>query len=103
MIALALLRKGDEYAKMVTLEQAFRILEGALRQSYPDLPDGYTWREALITMKKSHGESQEWVEIEKVLKKYEAIRYGGIRGEDVETGSVLRLAHRLRRRGKVVS
>lgn len=73
------------------IEEAFKVLERALKASFPDLPKGFTWRE-VVTRLKSSGMEMDWWDIENTLRKYEAYKYGGIMYTDVNVQSVLRLA-----------
>jgi hypothetical protein len=54
---------------------AFGLLESALRHAFPDLPEGFTWREGL-GMAKTKGLDIRWDEIDESLRRYEAYRYG---------------------------
>ena len=90
LVFLALSKKSKEFPKDVTLDQAFKILEGALKQSYPELQEGYTWREVMFRLKSTNQYigKIDWTDIKNILKKYEAITYGGIDCADVEAGTV---------------
>jgi peptide/nickel transport system permease protein len=81
----------------VSIDVAFKILESSLKQNFPDLRDGYTWKEALQKAKEA-GIQMDWKEVEATLKQYEAFRYGG---EDVRDGngkSIVELASLLYQR-----
>ena len=85
-----------------TIQQAFAILEKALKSSYPDLPKGYTWNEVVTRLKSSNLRDQglEWWDIEKTLREYEAFRYGGVAySGNARISSVLKLAMSLPKRG----
>lgn len=105
MVALALMRKEEKIPTNVTLEQAFGMLEETLANSYPSLKDGYTWEEALEKLKSAKPPigQIDWLDLEKILKRYEAFRYGGVEYGDVNANSVLQLSRKLKRREKVVS
>ena len=83
-------------ARVRSIEEAFAVLERALKASYPDLPEGFTWNE-VVTRLKSTKQELDWWEIEYTLRKYEAYRYGGIAYSDVNVMAVLRLAMSLPR------
>ncbi len=99
MIAIAILKRSAKLPENVTLEQAFRILENALNRSYPELHDGFTWGEITSKLKTSNArvKEQDWVEIENLVRKYEAFRYGGIDYRDTDPRAVLQLARKLPR------
>lgn len=88
--------------KVKSIEEAFGVLEKALKESYPDLPEGFTWNE-VVTRLKSTNQDLDWWEIERTLRKYEAYRYGGIVYSDVNAEAVLKLAFSLPKGGKYVS
>ena len=55
---------------------AFRQLETSLKRAFPDIDEGFTWREAMgraRTLKKD----LEWDKIQGDVDAYEAYRYGG--------------------------
>lgn len=99
MIGVSLLRGRTIIADDASMEQAFAILEASLKRFYPELPDGFTWREALSKIQSSSTRTQnlDWYEIEDTLKRYEAFRYGGINYENPNVRSVIRLVRRLER------
>ena len=105
MIGVALMRKDQKLPKDVKLEQAFTILEKSIDRSYPDLQQGYTWKEVIAVLKSAKPKIGEvdWTDLENTLKRYEAFRYGGVNYENVDAQSVLRLAQKLKRREKFVS
>ncbi len=80
-------------------ERAFFILEGALRKAFPDLPEGFTWREALHKVESLEIEVN-WTEVGRALKQYEDWRYGeDVKKEEVNP-EVMHLARELSRRGR---
>lgn len=83
-----------------TLEEAFAILEEALEQSLIDLPEGYTWSEALVKLK-SRELDVDWRKIESIVRKYEEFRYGGVMYENVHAQYILRLAFSLSGGGRI--
>ena len=103
MLAIGLSRRLDKFPRDATLEEAFKILEEELKQRYPDLPEGYTWNEVLIKLKRSSTKTKhsDWANIENTLKQYEAFRYGDVDYKEVNPRSVVRLAKQLPRGEKV--
>lgn len=102
--AMLLLRKEPDPPANVSLEEAFHTLELSIKQSYPNLLDGYTWKEALIKINADHPYQRKikWAEVEDTLKKYEAFRYGGITFQKSDSRPILRLSRLLRRREWIV-
>jgi len=90
-VVRAMLRKTVHVG---SVEDAFAVLEKALRASYPDLPEGFTWNEVLTRLKSSK-QDLSWREIDQTLRKYEAYRYGGVACPDINVSAVLRLAQSL--------
>jgi hypothetical protein len=79
-------------------EKAFSLLEKALQKAFPDLPEGFTWREA---MKKVETISLDvdLVEVGRALRQYEAWRYGeSVKPEEINA-QVVRLARLLSQKG----
>ena len=91
-------RRAKARAAIKDIGEAFQLLETSLHETFPDLPQGFTWNEAFVRLK-SLGLSREldWWEIENTLKKYEAFRYGGIEYSTINVPSILRLANSLPR------
>jgi hypothetical protein len=56
-------------------EEAFGMLEKSLRHAFPDLRDGFTWREELSRAKRLKPDLG-WDSIEKDVSAYEMYRYG---------------------------
>ena len=100
---IALLRRNRRYPNDSTLEQAYAILDDALAKSFHDMKVGYTWKEAIITLKsaKPRITQIDWADLENTTRRYEAFRYGGVDYGDADASSVLRLAQTLQRRKKV--
>jgi hypothetical protein len=76
---------------------AFQVLDRSIQRFVPDMPTGYTWREAVERLKGS-GVKIDWAKMESSLAEYEAFRYG-VRpipkgGED----EVVRLSMKIRGR-----
>ncbi len=79
--------------------RSFMLLERSLKRAFPDLPDGFTWREAMHRVEELDL-NVDWAEVEKALKQYEGWRYGEmVKPEDVNA-EVVRLARELARRGR---
>ncbi|MGI0081272.1 MAG: hypothetical protein ACRECH_16820, partial [Nitrososphaerales archaeon] len=85
--------------KISDLTVVFGILEDALTRSFPDLPSGFTWTEG-IARAKNLKLRIEWKEVERMLRKYEAYRYGTDRSASGDTHEVLKLAYGLPRKPK---
>ncbi len=62
--------------KNLDTETAFRLLERGMRRTFPDLTDGFTWREG-IAKARALGLKLGWEGIERSLEGHEAHRYGG--------------------------
>jgi len=75
----------------MSITEAFQILERSLRRSFVDLPDGFTWNEAINRMKLLELDI-DWRMVERVLKQYEAYRYGGVDPGIINTREILKLA-----------
>jgi hypothetical protein len=56
-------------------EEAFAMLEKSLRHAFPDLKDGFTWREALSRLKDLKPDLG-WESIDVDRKAYEEYKYG---------------------------
>jgi hypothetical protein len=92
MLLVGLLRpRAPPIPRVATLAEAFQLLEYWLRRAYPDLPEGFTWREALERAPKSD-KRIDWQRLLSIIERYEAYRYGGSRLEDTDPGEVLRWA-----------
>ncbi len=102
--AFLLLRKESDLPANISLEEAFNTLDLSLKQSYPDLPQGYTWKETLIRIKTNYRNQRniDWSDVENTLKRYEAFRYGGVRFENEDSRPILRLARMIKRREWIV-
>ena len=77
------------------IRSAFVLLDGALRKAFPDLPEGFTWREGMTKAKKK-GLQLDWKELDKTLRSYEAYRYGGADEPKSSQSELLRLVRALR-------
>lgn len=82
--------------KVESLGAAFGQLEGSLVQSFPDLSNGFTWREGVARARRLNLKV-DWGRVGVELDRYESFRYGS--GEQPGAGSyeVMRLAALLRR------
>ena len=79
--------------------KSFGLLERSLQKAFPDLPQGFTWREALERLE-STDLQVDWSEVARALSQYEGWRYGEmVKPGEVEP-EVVRLAKELSRRGK---
>jgi len=78
---------------------AFSLLEKSLRKVFPDIPQGFTWREALRRLENLNLDV-EWGEVTKALKQYEGWRYGEMVKPEEVNAEVVRIAKELSRRGR---
>src|SRR2546426_11031583 len=62
---------------------AFALLEKSLQKAFPDLPEGFTLREALSLAERLRLKV-DWGRVQLALERYEAFRYGG--GDPPEEG-----------------
>ncbi len=85
--------------KVESIQEALQLLERRLKRAFPDLPDGFTWREVVSRLRglNLHFEELDWDRIESLFQRYEEYRFGGneqaIHNMDVRL--VLKLAVRL--------
>ncbi len=75
-------------------ERAFSLLEKSLEKAFPDLPEGFTWREAMKRVEDIKPDVN-MTEVSKALRQYEAWRYGeSVKPEEINP-EVVRLAKAL--------
>ncbi|TLY15048.1 MAG: hypothetical protein E6K86_07045 [Thaumarchaeota archaeon] len=79
---------------------AFALLEKSLQKAFPDLPEGFTLREALSLAERLRLKV-DWGRVQLALERYEAFRYGGATLPEKVQDEVLRLAAILPRGVKV--
>src|SRR5438445_12244113 len=79
---------------------AFALLEKSLQKAFPDLPEGFTLREALSFAERLRLKV-DWGRVQLALERYEAFRYGGAPLPEQAQDQVLRLAAILPRGVKV--
>ncbi|HUI00909.1 MAG TPA: DUF4129 domain-containing protein [Nitrososphaerales archaeon] len=91
-LASALLSRRGRRVNAKNLAEAFKALEAALKQAVPDLPDGFTWGEALERLRSAGVETDG---MENALKGYERYRYGGRPLPDVDYHEVVMVANLL--------
>jgi hypothetical protein len=82
--------------------EAFQLLEVAIRERFPELPDGFTWGDAISRLKQLNLDI-DWTRLEIALNDYESYRYGGSRRSSTDPREVLRLADRLGKGAKFVT
>ena len=82
--------------------EAFQFLEVALREKFPDLPEGFTWGDAMSRVKKMNL-NVDWGRLETALIDYESYRYGGSQPSSADPREVLRLAGLLGKGAKFVA
>lgn len=80
--------------------RAFALLEESVKTSFPELGEGFTWREAVSRAIKARIEA-DWSEIVSELEKYEAYKYGGAGPPAGSMTGVVNLAAILRARGEI--
>lgn len=102
LLILGLFKRRSSRPVVSNVAEAFALLETALKESLPDLHEGFTWREAISRVE---GISPEvnWESLQNVLKGYEAFRYGGFELVYTDPGEVLRLASALGKGARFVS
>jgi hypothetical protein len=54
----------------------FQLLEAYVKRIFPDMKDGFTWREAIFRIE-NLGIDLDWDKIQRDVGVYEAYRYGG--------------------------
>ena len=74
---------------------AFEMLGVELNRRIPEMPPGYTWREAVAEVKKRKLKV-DWKKVGSALASYEAVRYGGEGEDEADCGEILVLAKELR-------
>jgi hypothetical protein len=72
------------------LADAFKGLEVALKRAVPDLPEGFTWGDAVARLRSAGIQTNG---MEDALKGYEAYRYGGTPLPDVDFHEVVIVAN----------
>src|SRR5215470_8495458 len=82
--------------------EAFQLLELALKDRFPELPEGFTWRDAMSRLKPMNLDV-DWGRLEIALNDYESYRYGGSGLGSTDPREVLRLADRLGKGAKFVA
>jgi hypothetical protein len=82
--------------------EAFQLLEVALREKFPELPEGFTWGDAMSTLKQMNLDIN-WGRLEAALIDYESYRYGGSQPSSADPQEVLRLADLLGKGAKFVA
>ena len=79
-------------------EKAFSLLERSLQKAFPELPEGFTWREAMRQVEALKIDV-DLTEVGKALRQYEAWRYGeSVKPEEINA-EVVRLAKLLSQGG----
>jgi hypothetical protein len=81
---------------------AFALLERSLQRAFPDLPPGFTLREALSLAERLRLKV-DWGRVQLALERYEAFRYGGATLPEKVQEEVLKLTEMLPRGVKVVN
>jgi hypothetical protein len=91
-LVYAALRRRRHKVKASNLADAFSGLELALKEAVPDLPAGFTWKEAVARLKSSGVQTNG---MEGALKSYEEYRYGGFPLPDLDFREVVKVANML--------
>jgi hypothetical protein len=96
-VALGLLqgRRRRETVSAGVNDAMFNQIESALQRRLPQLPDGFTMREGLSSVR-SIEPDLAWDQIEVSLEGYEAYRYGGGPPPSGERPELTKLIQRLR-------
>ncbi len=82
--------------------EAFQLLESALKERFPELPEGFTWGDAMSRLNQLSLDI-DWNRLEVALNDYESYRYGGSQPGQTDPREVLRLASLLGKGAKFVS
>src|SRR3989475_4877930 len=69
-------RRGAATPRVEDPVLAFALLEKSLQKAFPDLPAGFTLREALSFAERLRLKV-DWGRVQLALERYEAFRYGG--------------------------
>jgi len=93
-------RRGAATPRVEDPVLAFALLEKSLQKAFPDLPEGFTLREALSLAERLRLKV-DWGRVQLALERYEAFRYGGATLPEQVHEEVLRLAAILPRGVKV--
>jgi hypothetical protein len=91
-LLFAVLGRRRRKVNASNLADAFGGLELALKQTVPDLPVGFTWEEAVASLR-SYGVQTKGME--DALRGYEEFRYGGTPLPDLDFREVLKVANML--------
>src|SRR5437879_10187997 len=81
---------------------AFALLEKSLQKAFPDLPEGFTLREALSLAERLRLKV-DWGRVQLALERYEAFRYGGATLPEEVQDEVLRMEAIVRQGAKDVN
>ncbi len=74
---------------------AFGLLEKSVIRAYPDLKDGFTWREALARIRGADARI-DWPNVMATLADYEAYKYGNGNKPAGSFSEIVRLASKIR-------
>ncbi|MGI0078512.1 MAG: hypothetical protein ACRECH_02710 [Nitrososphaerales archaeon] len=89
-------RRKQHILRITNLREAFNFLEKRLKLAFPNLREGFTWNEAMMKVRPLYRKA-DWVELDDVLRKYQAYRYAGEDPGDVRIDSIVKLAMALPR------
>ena len=104
LLAFSIVRRRYLYKPEISnTVEAFQLLEVALRERFPELPEGFTWRDAMSRLRPMNLDV-DWGRLEIALNDYESYRYGGSgQSSTSDPREVLRLADRLGKGAKFVA
>jgi hypothetical protein len=76
--------------------EAYQLLEASLKRAFPDITEGFTWREA-VSRARNAKPDLDWGKIERDVDVYEAYRYGGAPAPPAPGSEFITLLRALRR------
>lgn len=79
------------------VQGAFHDLDTSITKFMPDIPPGFSWREAMEQLKGA-GMKADWSRMESSLAEYEAFRYGESEMPEGGKEDVAKLSMEIRRR-----
>lgn len=79
------------------VQGAFQDLDMSITKFVPDMPPGFSWREAMDRLKGT-GMKVDWSRMESSLAEYEAFRYGGSEMPKGGKEEVAKVSMEIRRR-----
>lgn len=90
-------RRLFEIPKISNPAEAFAYFERTYKELFPQEQDGFTWGEAIMRANNvAKLKDVEWQKVQESLKQYEAERYGGIEGVQIDPFPILKLSISIR-------